>query len=44
MKYGVEEWGSIQGVQPLIRCLENKSRFECHPSVESVISEIMKVI
>ncbi len=44
MKYGVEEWGSIQGVQPLIKCLENKPRFECHPSVDSVISEIMKVI
>ena len=36
MKYGVKEWGSIQGVQPLIGCLENKETFECHPDVESV--------
>lgn len=36
MKYGVKEWGDIQGVQPLIGCLENKETFECHPDVESV--------
>jgi hypothetical protein len=36
MKYGVKEWGSIQGVQPLIGCLENKETFECHPDVDSV--------
>jgi len=42
-KYGVKEWGSIQGVPPLIKCLENKPTFECHPSVQSVFLEIMKI-
>jgi hypothetical protein len=40
MKYGIQEWGNIQGVPPLIRCLENKSTFECHPSVEQVINKV----
>jgi ADP-heptose:LPS heptosyltransferase len=40
MKYGVKEWGNIQGVAPLIGCLENKKNFECHPSVEKVLKEI----
>jgi len=40
MKYGVKEWGNIQGVAPLIGCLENKKTFECHPSVEKVLKEI----
>lgn len=38
MKYGVQEWGSIQGVQPLIGCLENKPTFECQPPVERVFN------
>jgi hypothetical protein len=40
MKYGVKEWGNIQGVQPLIGCLENKETFECHPDVDQVYDEI----
>jgi ADP-heptose:LPS heptosyltransferase len=40
MKYGVKEWGNIQGVPPLIKCLENKKTFECHPTVEQVINKI----
>ena len=40
MKYGVKEWGDIQGVPPLIRCLENKPTFECHPSVEQVLNNL----
>lgn len=36
MNYGVKEWGSIQGVQPLIGCLEKKETFECHPDVDRV--------
>ncbi len=44
MKYGVEEWGDIQGVQPLIKCLENKPTFECHPSVDQVLDVIKKLI
>ena len=43
MKYGVKEWGNIQGVPPLIKCLENKETFECHPSVEQVINHIKNV-
>ena len=40
MKYGIEEWGDIQGVQPLIKCLENKNTFECHPQVSQVIDAV----
>jgi ADP-heptose:LPS heptosyltransferase len=40
MKYGVKEWGNIQGVQPLIGCLENKETFECHPDVDDIYDEI----
>ena len=40
MKYGVREWGNIQGVPPLVGCLENKSTYECHPTVEQVIDFI----
>jgi len=41
MKWGVKEWGDIQGIPPLIGCLENKPTFECHPSVISVIEKII---
>ena len=41
MKYGVGEWGSIQGVPPLIKCLENKPTYECHPTVEQVLDSIL---
>lgn len=44
MKYGVKEWGDIQGVPPLINCLENKPTFECHPSVDQVFDKIMEII
>jgi ADP-heptose:LPS heptosyltransferase len=40
MKHGVNEWGTIQGVPPLIGCLENKPTFECHPSVNQIIEKI----
>lgn len=39
-KYGVKEWGTIQGVPPLVKCLENKSSFECHPSVKRVFETV----
>lgn len=42
-KYGVKEWGTIQGVPPLIKCLENKPSFECHPSVDKVHQIINKL-
>jgi ADP-heptose:LPS heptosyltransferase len=44
IKYGVEEWGNIQGVPPLIGCLENKPSFECHPPVHSVLHKIENII
>jgi ADP-heptose:LPS heptosyltransferase len=40
MKYALEYWPTIDSVQPLIGCLEKKETFECHPSVERVISFI----
>jgi ADP-heptose:LPS heptosyltransferase len=43
MKYGVKEWGSIQGIAPLIGCLENKSTFECHPQVQQVYQKIIDI-
>lgn len=44
MKYGVKEWGDIQGVAPLIKCLENKETYECHPSVNQVMTIIKNLI
>lgn len=40
IKYGVKEWKTIQGVPPLIKCLENKKTFECHPTPNEVVNEI----
>ena len=44
MKHGVKEWGNIQGVPPLIGCLENKPSFECHPTVHTVLHKIENLI
>lgn len=44
MKHGVKEWGDIQGIPPLIGCLENKPSFECHPRVETVLHKIENII
>ena len=44
MKYGVKEWGNIQGVPPLVKCLENKETFECHPSVDQVFNKVIEII
>jgi len=43
-KYGIREWGDIQGVAPLIKCLENKPTMECHPAVEQVMQAITSMI
>jgi ADP-heptose:LPS heptosyltransferase len=40
-KYGVKEWGDIQGVPPLVKCLENKPSFECHPQVNDVYNYLI---
>lgn len=37
IKYGVKEWKTIQGVPPLINCLENKSKFYCHPDPQQIV-------
>lgn len=44
MSYGIKEWGNIQGVPPLIKCLENKDKFECHPEVSQVISKLVNIL
>lgn len=43
-KYYVREWGNIQGVPPITKCLENKTTFECHPSVDKVFNVIKSLI
>lgn len=43
MKYGIKEWGSINGVPPLIKCLENKPTFECHPDPVVVCDKILSL-
>jgi hypothetical protein len=43
MKHGVKEWGTIQGVPPLIGCLEGKEKFECHPTVYQIIDKIKEL-
>lgn len=43
MKYGVKQWGDVQGVAPLIKCLEKKDTYECHPSVLQVLQKVMDI-
>jgi ADP-heptose:LPS heptosyltransferase len=43
MGYGVKEWGNIQGVPPLIGCLEGYTKFECHPSYQDVLTNIKRI-
>jgi hypothetical protein len=40
MKYSIKQWGTIQGVHPLINCLEDRPNFDCHPSVNSIINNL----
>lgn len=40
IKYGVKEWKTIQGIPPLITCLENKTSYECHPKPQQIIDYI----
>lgn len=44
MKYSVREWGNIQSVPPTMQCLENKSTFECHPTIDKVFDVIKNII
>ena len=43
MKYNVNVHGSINGVPPQVKCLENKETFECHPSVDQVFDNVIKL-
>ena len=43
MKHGVREWGTVQGIAPLIGCLENKSTFECQPTVVQIYNKILEL-
>lgn len=43
IKYGIAEWGSIHGVPPLIKCLENKENFECHPNEMQVFQKCVSL-
>ena len=40
LKYNLKEWGSIQGIPPLAKCLEKKPTFECHSSPQDVIDVV----
>lgn len=42
--YNIKEWGHINAVPPMPGCLENKSTFECHPSLDKVIHAITEVL
>ena len=41
IKYGVKEWKTIQGVPPLINCLENKPKFDCHPNPIQIVNNLI---
>ena len=41
MKHHLKEWDTIQGVPPLVGCLENKPSFECHPDEDKVFNKIL---
>ena len=43
MKYNSRVHGSIHGVPPQIKCLENKPTFECHPTVDQVYNGTIKL-
>ena len=43
MKSNVQVHGSIQGVPPQVNCLESRPTFECHPSVDQVFNEVLKL-
>ena len=44
MKYNIKEWGSIMGLTPQVKCLDNRPTFECHPNFEQVYNKIIEVI
>ena len=42
-KYNIQAHGSIHGVPPQVRCLEDKPTFECHPTVDQVFKATIKL-
>ena len=44
LKYNVYEHGTLDIVGPLAYCLEDKDTFECHPSVDSVLSKVKEIV
>ena len=40
MKYALDYWDDINSIPPLIKCLEKKETYECHPSVEQVLESL----
>ena len=44
IKYGVREWGSIQGIPSLVNCLERKETFECHPTIFAVYNKVLEIV
>jgi ADP-heptose:LPS heptosyltransferase len=44
VKYGVREHGTVLGVPPLVRCLEGKEKFECHPTILDVAKKVLDII
>jgi autotransporter strand-loop-strand O-heptosyltransferase len=43
MKSNVQVHGSINGVPPQVKCLEDRPTFECHPSVDQVFEATIKL-
>lgn len=44
MKSNVQVHGSIQGVPPQVKCLENRPTFECHPTVDKALHDLLNLI
>jgi len=44
VSYGIKEWGTVNSVPPIINCLENKPKFECHPSPQKVFDFVTNKI
>ncbi len=40
LKYSLRDWGNIQSVTLIGGCLENKSKFECNPSLHQVLEKV----
>lgn len=43
MKYYLKEWGEINGVPPIGKCLEKYEEFKCHSNVEDIINKVKQL-